>query len=179
MPIAVVNRYARALADAVGVAGDYRATLGELVNFAAVYRESPELGQFFESPAVALPVKTNVLESVLARLGATTMTRNFLRVLLQNYRMAILEGIVQAFRKTVNARLGIVEVKIASAAELTEAERETLRARFVELTRKQVALDFHLDGELLGGIRAQIESTVYDGSVRGQLDRIRQQLMAR
>jgi F-type H+-transporting ATPase subunit delta len=93
--------------------------------------------------------------------------------------MALLEEVIQAFRKITNDRLGIVQVKVSSAAGLSEAERELLRARFEELTRKQAELEFHLDGQLIGGLVAQIGSTVYDGSVRGHLERMREQLMTR
>lgn len=178
MAMAVANRYARALADAVAHGGDYRGVLAELTNFIAAYRESSELREVFDSPAVPPPVKANLLEAILARITVSPMNRNFLRILLANYRMGQIEEVGEAFRTIANARMGIVRVKIDSAAGLSEAEGEALRARFEELTRKQVELEFHLDPGLLGGIRAQIESTVYDGSIRGDLDRIRQQLMA-
>ncbi len=176
--MAVANRYARAFADVVARTGDYRAALRELEDFSAACRESAELREVFETPALPLADKTKVLETILARLSASPLASNFLRVLLAHYRMGLLEGVVQAFRGIANARMGIVEVKIFSAADLSEVEREALRARFRELTRQQVELEFHLDRELLGGIRAQINSTVYDGTVRGHLESIREQFMA-
>ena len=95
------------------------------------------------------------------------MTLNFLRVLLANYRMPLLEEAFRPIRKIANEPDGIVQVIISSASELSEAERESVAARFRELTGKQVELEFRIDSELLGGILAQIGSTVYDGSVRG------------
>ena len=68
-------------------------------------------------------------------------------------------------------------MKISSASDLSNEEQELLRARFNELTEKQSELEFHLDGDLIGGLVAQIGSTVYDGSIRGHLDRIREQLV--
>lgn len=178
MAIAVANRYARALADAVGPTGDYRAVLQELEDFAATCGESADLCGVFETPAVPLPEKMKVLEAILARLATSPLTSNFLRVLLAHYRMGLIEEIVEAFLKIAHDRMGVVQVKIFSAADLSEAERQALRARFAELTRKQVELEFRLEGKLLGGILAQIASTVYDGSVRGHLERIRQRLVA-
>jgi F-type H+-transporting ATPase subunit delta len=177
MPIAVANRYARALADVVGRTGDYRASLEELKGFGGVYQESAELREVFDSPAISLAEKSKVLEAILARLRVASSTSNFLRVLLSNYRMGLLREIIQSFRKIANARLGIVEVKVFSAQNLSEREQQDLRRRFGELTRQQVELDFHIDQNLLGGIRAQIGSTVYDGSVRGQLTLMDKQLM--
>ena len=179
MPMVVANRYARALADVVAASGDYRKVLEELQDFERAYRESPELKEVFASPAVALPQKMKVLEAIGARLGDSPLTLIFLRVLLANYRMPLLEEVVQAFRRIANDRMGVVQVIISSASDLSEAEREALASRFRELTRKQVELEFRIDSELLGGILAQIGSTVYDGSVRGNLARIREQLTAR
>ena len=179
LPMVVANRYARALAEVVAASGDYRRVLQELQDFASAYRESPELQEVFVSPAVALPQKMNVLVAIGQELGESPVTLNFLRVLLANYRMPLLEEAVQAYRKIANDRLGVVRVTVSSASDLSETERESVAARFRELTGKQVELEFRIDSELLGGILAQIGSTVYDGSVRGNLARIREQLTAR
>ena len=175
----IANRYARALADVVAASGDYRRILSELEDFARTYRESPELRGVFDSPAVTLPEKIKVLETIGQRLDESPVTLNFLRVLLVNYRMPLLEEAVRAFRKISNDREGIVQVTITSASELSGTERESVAARFQQLTGKQVELDFRIDSGLLGGMMAQIGTTVYDGSVRGSLARIREQLMAR
>ena len=176
MPIAIANRYARALADVVSQKGDYRQVRQVLENFAAVYGESAELREVFDTPALPLTEKLKVLTAIMGKMGTTSITTNFLSVLGQNYRMNLLEEICLAFHKLANDRLGVVEVKVVSAAGLSEAEQQALRAKFIDLTGKEVEFDFHLDRELLGGVLAQIGSTVYDGSVRGQLDRIRERL---
>lgn len=176
MDIAVANRYARALADVVGRTGDYQAVLKRLEDFAAAYDESAELRDFFGSPAVPLIAKIKVLDRIVKRLGASLVAGNFLRVLAANYRMELIREIVPAFRTVAHDRLGIVDVKILTADNLSETEQKALRARFQELTRHPVELEFGLDPKLLGGVRAQIGSTVYDGSVRGRLERISQQL---
>ena len=178
MPMVVANRYARALAEVVAPSGDYRRVLQELQDFASAYRENLELQEVFASPAVALPQKMNVLVVIGQKLGESPVTLNFLRVLLANYRMPLLEEAVQAYRKIAYDRLGVVQVTISSASDLSDIEREGVAARFRELTGKQVELEFRIDSELLGGILAQIGSTVYDGSVRGNLARIREQLTA-
>lgn len=179
MSMAVANRYARALADVVEAQGDYRALGRELADFSAAYHASPELREVFETPAVTLDAKIKVLDAILARLGASRPASNFLRVLVTRFRMSLLEEIRAAYERIVNDRLGIVEVSVFSASELTEDTRQLLRARFQQVTRKQVRMDFQLRENLLGGILAQIRSTVYDGSVRGHLDRIREKLIAR
>jgi F-type H+-transporting ATPase subunit delta len=179
MPATVANRYARALAELVARTADFRKMLQELENFEAVLRESVELREVCETPAITMDQKLKVLETILERLSFSHLTRNFLRVMLVHYRMSILAEVVQAFRKISDERLGIVRVRVSSAAELSDAERTSLRERFGALTRQQAELEFHLDSNLLGGIVAQIRSTVYDGSIRGRLERFREQLTTR
>ncbi len=179
MAIAVANRYARALADVVARTANYRAVQSELESFSAAYRQSADLREVFETPAVGLPQKLKVLGTILGRLKVSTVTSNFLHVLAAHYRMGLLEEIRQAFARIVNERLGIVQVKVISAGELSQAEQKALRERFEEITRKKVELEVHRDEKLLGGIRAEIESTVYDGSIRSHLERIRLQLTSR
>ena len=142
MALVVANRYARALAEVVGRAGDYRQVLRELQDFAGAYRESVDLREVLLTPAVSLDVKRRLLLAILQRLGASQVTTNFLRVLLDNYRIAMLDEVIEAYRRTTYDRLGIAEVKIASVAELTPAEQEAIRARFAELTHKQVEIEF-------------------------------------
>jgi F-type H+-transporting ATPase subunit delta len=179
LAIAIANRYARALADVVARTGDYRRVRRELQDFAEVYSASADLRDVLRTPAVSPQDRRRVLEAILRRLGTPTISANFLRVLFDNYRLGLLGEIVEAFQKITNERLGVAQVEIASAMELSEAERQTLVARFEALTQKQVEVDFRVDRKLLGGIEARIESTVYDGSVRGHLERIREGLMAR
>lgn len=178
MPLVVANRYAQALADVVATTQGYRKTLRELEDFLALYRESADLREVCESPAVPPAEKLKVLEAILLRLESSTTTLNFIRVLASHYRLPLLEEIVPAFRKIVYDRMEVAQVKISSATGLSEAQRELLRRRFGELTRKQVELDFQLDPTLLGGIVAQIGSTVYDGSIKGALERLHEQLLA-
>lgn len=175
----IAARYARALADVAGPKGDFRAVERELADFAAAYRESAELREILETPAVPLESKMKVLEAILVRLGASQITSNFLHVLVSNFRVSLLGEILEAFSRIVNDRLGVVEVNVYSATGLSEDVRRGLREKFEQLTRKRVEMDFHLDEKLLGGILAQLRSTVYDGSVRGHLDRIREKLLNR
>jgi F-type H+-transporting ATPase subunit delta len=175
--MAVANRYARALADVVGPQRDYRAVERELADFGAVYRSSAELREVFDTPAVPPQGKLRVLDALLARMGASRATSNFLRVLTSNFRLGLLEEIRLAFAKIANDRMGVVEISVLSATALSEEARRTLGARFEQVTHKKVEMDFQLQENLLGGILARIRSTVYDGSVRGQLDRLRAKLI--
>lgn len=176
MPQAVAQRYARALAEAVGPHGDYSKTAQELEAFAEVYRESADLREVFDSPAVKPEQKAGILNAILSRLGTSRIAGNFLRVLLSHYRINILEEIRAAFQNIANDQLGIAQMKVVSAAPLSEGEQVALRERFHILTGKKAEIEYGVNPDLVGGVVAQVKSTIYDGSVRGALDRIRQQM---
>lgn len=176
MSMAIASRYARALADVRGIGGDYAAISSELEAFASVWRESVDLRQALTSPTIPAEQKQSVLDTIIQKLGLSVTAGNFLRVLLANYRMPLLEEVLQAFQKVANERLGIVEVQVSCAQDLTQDEQESLRARFAELTGKKVEMKFRRDETLLGGVQARVGSTIYDGSAQGYLDRLRGQL---
>ena len=179
MPTAIASRYTRALADVIGSTGDYGRAREDLRAFAEVYDESTELREVLMTPAISVADKNKVLGAILARLGTSPTLANFFRVLLANYRLSILGEIVEAFEKLVMDRQGIARVRVSSHARLAPEEQQALVARFESVTQKNVEADFQVDSRLLGGVTAQIESTVYDGSLRGHLERIRERLTAR
>jgi F-type H+-transporting ATPase subunit delta len=176
MATAIASRYARALADVVSRTGDYRRAQEELTAFAEVYHQSVELREVLKTPVVSVADKTRILDAILSRLGTSPTLSNFFRVLLANYRLGMVDGMIEAFGKLVTDRLGISQIQVSSAAQLTPAEQQALVARFEAVTRRTVEAVFQVEPGLLGGVTAQIDSTVYDGSVRGHLQRIRERL---
>lgn len=174
MPEAIAQRYARALAEVVGPQGDFAKASKDIETFAEVYRESAELREAFESPAVKPVQKQGVLNALLTRLGTSPIAGNFLRVLVDHYRINILEEICVDFQTIANDSLGVAKMVVTSAVPLNESERDTLVERFHELTRRRVEIDYDVDTSLVGGVVAQIKSVIYDGSVRGTLLRMRE-----
>ena len=179
MPMAVAERYARALAEVAGPQGDYARLAEELKSFAAVYAASAELREVFESPAVSRDQKSGVLNAIIKRLECSDVIGRFLRVLLAHYRLNLLEEILLAFRGHVYEQIGVIPMKVASASPLSEDQKAAISKRFSGLTGKNVTPEYSIDPDLLGGVKTQIRSTVYDGTVRGVLDRIREQARAK
>ncbi len=176
MSMAIASRYARALAEVLGEQGDFGAMQQELEDFAGVWRESGDLRQVLTSPTIPVEQKRSVLDAVIQKLELSATAGNFLRVLLVNYRIPLLEEVLEAFQKAANERLGIVEVQVSYAQDLTPEEQDALRGKFAELTGKRVEMKFRREEKLLGGIQVQVGSTIYDGSAQGYLDRLRGQL---
>jgi F-type H+-transporting ATPase subunit delta len=172
---AVANAYARAFADVV-IADrlDANRVLGGLRNVAGLMDESTELRRVWENPAVPADQKRRLLDAIVQREGIERHVRNLVAVLIDHRRMHFLKQITEQLKKELDARLGFAEAQITSARELGDAERRTLESQIAKLTGKKVRARFALDSSLLGGAVVRVGSTIYDGSVKGQLERIKQ-----
>jgi F-type H+-transporting ATPase subunit delta len=172
-------RYARAFADVVFSSQLKPADVDrQLADFTAAWHESPELRQFLENPAFPEEQKIGFLDKLNARLGCAPVVRNFLAVLINHDRLPALDEILAEYRKVMDERLGISEVKIVSARKLDDAERKDLEEQVGRMAGTQVHASFEEDSSLLGGVVVRIGSTVYDGSVRGRLARLKEELIA-
>jgi F-type H+-transporting ATPase subunit delta len=182
MPQAVSYRYARALADAVldprsGMTAEK--AKAELRGFDELVASSADLQNALVSPAVAPPRKRAVVGRFASELGLSKIIRNFLFVLVDRRRIGLLHDIRDAFESEIDDRSGIVRAQVTSAADLGGPERGRIQDTLSQLTGKQVRVDFATDQELIGGVVAKIGSTIYDGSVRGQLEQLRARLISR
>jgi F-type H+-transporting ATPase subunit delta len=173
----VTNTYARAFADAVfAMHLDPASTLQQAQALAALVSQSKELQQVWEAPSIAAVQKRAVLDAIVAREGFPPVVRNFLAVLIDHRRIRFLGAIVKQIELELDQRLGFAEAQIASARELSEPERRVLEREVEKLTGKKVRGHYSRDSSLLGGALIRVGSTIYDGSVIGQLERIREQL---
>jgi F-type H+-transporting ATPase subunit delta len=175
---AVSSRYARALADVITDAKlDSTEAVAQLGTLVAAFEESRELREVWESPAVPVEQKRKLLDVLTARLGVTDRPiRNFIAVLIDQDRIGLLAEIARELDVELNRRIGRVDAEIVSARELGAEQRAALLAEISRVTGKIVLPHYTTDETLIGGAMVRVGSTIYDGSVRGQLQRIRQQL---
>ena len=172
----VARRYAKALVEVAAASDELEAVRQELADFAELLRGQREFRLFVENPSVRGRDKTAVLEEVVAALGLRRLTATFLRILLEGGRLTALEGILRAYVALMDERLGRVRAMVTAATPLPAELQERLRQRLAEVTGKQVYLEVHDDPSILGGLITQIGSLVYDGSVRTQLLKMREEL---
>ena len=178
---AVATRYATALADVVTAAGSALSPLEaapELHAFADALHASPELRQALATPAVPVNRKRAVVGRIADVLKLSRITRNFLFVLVDHGRMNALPEIVQRFEEIVDERQGFARAEVSTPRELDDAQRAALNAELDRVAGKPIRIRFALDPSLVGGVVARIGSTVYDGSVRGQLKSLERRLGA-
>jgi F-type H+-transporting ATPase subunit delta len=171
----VTNTYARAFADVVfDRRMDANKVLEELQAILALVSSSKELREVWEAPSIPADQKRNLLDAIVEREGVSREVRNFIAVVIDHRRIPFLNAIVKQFAQQLNHRLGFTEAEITSARELTQGERSSLEAQVEKLTGKKVRAQYAQDRSILGGAVVKIGSTIYDGSVSGQLERIRE-----
>lgn len=184
--IAVARRYAEALAD-VATAHNFVDQIDrDLGVFAAMIKSNSELHDLFASPIVSRADKLRVLDAIIERsrpktiplgeAGLAQLIANLLRTMLSHDRLHHLPEVYEQFRREMNERNGLIIAEVTTAAEVGRAEQEKLGRTLEQMTGKRVEFRFKTDASLIGGLVTRIGSVVYDGSVRTQLQEIKEQL---
>jgi F-type H+-transporting ATPase subunit delta len=176
---AFVSRYAAAFLDVVTDARLDAASIDrQFADFLATWNGSADLREFFTNPAIPAAQKVMFLDKLNAKMGLQKELRNLIAVLINNGRVGSVTEVAAAYRKLLQDQLGIRQAEIITARELDEAERTSLLAGVAKLAGARVEASFKVDKSILGGTVVRIGSTVYDGSVRGRLDRLKESLTA-
>jgi F-type H+-transporting ATPase subunit delta len=171
----VASTYARAFADVVLSAHlDADRSIAELRAIASLLGESSDLRRVWENPAIPADQKRRVLDVIAERDGLTKQIRNLVAALIDHRRVHFLEPIIAQLEKELDARMGFAEAQITSARELGDTEKREFEAQVGKLTGKKVRARYGQDASLLGGAVVRLGSTIYDGSVKGQLERLKE-----
>jgi len=171
----VASTYARAFADVV-LSAHLKAdrSIAEIRAIESLLAESAELRRVWENPAIPADQKRRVLDVVAERDGISSQVRNLVAVLIDHRRVQFLEPIIRQLEKELDARLGFAEAQITSTRELGATEKREFEAQVGKLTGKKVRATYGQDASLLGGAVVRVGSTIYDGSVKGQLERLKE-----
>jgi len=179
MASALANRYARALVDIVLEPGSPlkpEEAVAQLRVAEQILMQSAELRIALMTPAIPTARKRAVMGRLLDESGSSKLIRNLIFVVIDHRRIGIFSEICEAFELVLDERLGFARAEIVSAAPLDERRSATLESELSEMTGKLMRVRFRVNPELLGGATARIGSTLYDGSLRGQLQQLRRQL---
>lgn len=168
----MARRYASALADVVLAGGGGRAIQDELLAWEALIQSSDALQQVFSNPTIVYEQKRALLEEMIKRTKVQPPTANFLRILLRNQRLTELGEINKRLAQVLDERSGIMAAHVTTARPVSDEIKKSLSGRLAAVTGKDVRLSFATDQALIGGIVTRIGSTVYDGSIRNQLQRL-------
>lgn len=167
---AIARRYAGALADVIVERGEAGDVPKELASWQTMIDENPQLREVFSNPTISYEEKRKVLNELINLSRVKSTTANFLQVLLKNQRITELEEINSRLAQVLDERAGVVAARVTTARAISEEIRENIQKRLRDLSGKQVRVDFETDTDIIGGLVARIGSTVYDGSIRTQLE---------
>src|SRR5947199_2378111 len=171
----VASTYARAFADVVFSAHlDADRAVGGLRRIEGLLAESADLRRVWENPAVPAEQKRKLLDAIVHSEGTDHHARNLIAVLIDRRRVQFLGRIVEQIKKELDARMGFAEAHVTSARELGDTEKRAIETQIEKVTGKKVRAQFGLDATLLGGAVVRVGSTIYDGSVKGQLEKIKE-----
>jgi F-type H+-transporting ATPase subunit delta len=172
----IARRYASALADVAISQGEHREVQNELSMWQTMIEQNPPLQEVFRNPTIPYDQKRNALKELIARTKVRPTTANFLQVLLQNQRLAELGEINKRLVQVLDDRAGVVGAHVTSARPMQDSAKRSLEQKLLAMTGRQVRLSFSTDESLIGGLVTRIGSTVYDGSVRNQLQLLAEKL---
>ncbi len=176
---AFAARYARAFADVVlDTRLDPAEAEQQLNDFASTFAGSKDLREVLLNPSIPTGKRVSILDAVNRRIGCGPKVRNFLAVLISHERLAALDEVIEEFRLEMNRRLSISDAEVVTARPLEDQERAKLERDVAGLAGTRVNATFRQDKSLIGGAIVRIGSTIYDGSVRGRLERLKERLVA-
>ncbi len=173
-------RYARALADVVLDAKlNTTEVEQQLEDFAATFAGSKDLKELLLNPSISAQKRVAILDKINSRVGCGPQVRNFLAVLIRHERLGALGEILEEYRQEMNRRLSISDAEVVTARPLEDRERAELEGQVSVLAgHNKVNATFREDKSLIGGAIVRIGSTIYDGSVRGRLERLKERLVS-
>ena len=172
----VARRYATALADVLVEGNEDAVVREELQAWAQMVQQNPLLLEGLTNPTVPYDRKSKVLNELITKSKVLPTTANFLRLVLRNQRFGELPQINAKLSEIMDERAGLVSADVTSARPISETVKSALEQTLQQITNRRVRLNFATDETLLGGIVTRIGSTIYDGSVRSQLERLKQEL---
>jgi F-type H+-transporting ATPase subunit delta len=173
----IAKRYAKALVQLAEEKKTVDKTRVDLAAFTGAVDSLPALQKLFASPVFTPENKKAVIQELAARLGMQPTTQRFVEHLADTGRIRYIGDMYEAFLEILAERTNRSMARLTTAAAISPADLADIKKKLEALTGKQVDIDAKVDASLIGGAKAQIGSTVYDGTIKNQLNKLRNQLM--
>lgn len=172
----VARRYARALLSLGLEEGRHERFGEELEQAAAALGASAEARDLVQNPGYTTAQRQGAIDTLASNLKLSPMVVNFLRLLVDRQRLVALPAIARSYRELVDAQVGRVRAVVTSAAPLSKDEADRVRDAIANATQRSIVLETRTDANIVGGLVAQVGKTVWDGSLKTQLEKLRDEL---
>jgi F-type H+-transporting ATPase subunit delta len=162
--------------DVLYPAGAAERGLEQLKRFSALLQEQAAARSLFENPTVAAERRKELMNKIGDALPLDARIRNFLGLLIEWNRLEILDDVIEVYETLLDEKQGVVRARVTSAHALDSKQQSEVATRLESLTKKKVRVEVSVDPSLIGGLMAQVGSTIYDGSIRQQLQTFKTRL---
>jgi F-type H+-transporting ATPase subunit delta len=173
----IAKRYAKALVQLAEEKKSIDKTQADLAAFVSAVDSLPALQKLFASPVFTPENKKAVIKDLGGKLGVQSTTLRFVEHLAETGRIRYIKDVYEAFQEILADRTNRAMARLTTAAAISPADLADIKKKLETLTGKQVDIDSKVDASLIGGAKAQIGSVVYDGTIKNQLTKMRNQLM--
>jgi F-type H+-transporting ATPase subunit delta len=169
------SRYAKALIDVL-YPQKAQAGLEQLQRFSAVLTQQADVRRVFENPTISTERRKTFLKDIADGFGFDAAVRNFLNLLIERNRVDLVGEITNLYQRRLDEKMGIVRARVTSAQALGPDEQREVAAKLQSATGKVVRMELSTDPSLIGGVVAEVGSTIYDGSIRQRLQTFKKSL---
>ncbi len=169
----ISRRYARAFFEIAVEEKQIEPFYNELSQFASIISGNKSLKDFLANPIFEQTIKKGVVDNIISKLKLSSMTVSFLRLLVDKKRIDILEDIVTCYRQLMDEALRKIRVNVKTAFPLSEELRSSISSGLEKAMGKKVEMTVEEDSTLLGGVVIGVGDTLYDGSIKNQLNNMR------
>ena len=173
----IAKRYAKALAQLAEEKKIVDKTKADLAAFVSAVDSLPALQKLFASPVFTPGNKQAVIRELAGKLGMQPTTQRFVEHLAETGRIRYIKDVYEAFLEILAERTNRAMARLTTASAINPADLADIKKKLEALTGKQVDIDAKIDASLIGGAKAQIGSTIYDGTIKNQINKMRGQLV--
>jgi F-type H+-transporting ATPase subunit delta len=174
--LVIAKRYAKALFNLAKDEGQIDQYGQELDGFVQLLGHLPDLANAIQNPLYPEGVRKSVFDSIAAKAGLTPIMKSFVDLLISKSRVGSLSEISDYYRRLIDENANVARAELTAAVELDEQTISDIAATLAKMTGKQIVVDFRQDPSLIGGVVARIGDLVLDGSIRSQLQGIKETL---
>jgi F-type H+-transporting ATPase subunit delta len=169
----IAGRYARGFFQAADEENMFQERYGELAVFSDMIKENKDFREFLINPVFSRDDKKSVIEALIKKSGVGGLTANLLKLLVDKRRIDLIPEILDSYREMMDKKMGVLRVTVKTALPLSKALSDTLKEELEKKTKSTVEMSVSEDPSLLGGVLVRVGNTYYDGSVKAQLNNIR------
>ena len=173
----IAKRYAKALVQLAEEKKTVDKTRADLAAFVEAVDSLQALQKLLASPVFTPENKKSVIKELGGKLGMQATTQRFVEHLAETGRIRYIKDVYEAFQEILAERTNRAMARLTTAAAISPADLADIKKKLETLTGRQVDIESKIDASLIGGAKAQIGSTVYDGTIKNQLAKMRNQLM--